>query len=147
MSWAPVPNKPTVSVDVEQHFNFNSNNQLPGQNNNPRPIQRRWIRDTGERNSRKHNELLSYGQQCSPPPQIHPHSTKVRNHGLGYSSVDREKVHKLQSTGYQNSHQTKGDISVPPPSIRERLSLGGTPRLSLSRIHKRNSHLKCFDVS
>ena len=62
------------------------------------------------------------------------------NHGLGYSSVDREKVHKLQSTGYQNSHQTKGDISVPPPSIVP-------PRLSLSRIHKRNSHLKCFDVS
>ena len=65
---------------------------------------------------------------------------KKKNHGLGYSSVDREKVHKLQSTGYQNSHQTKGDISVPPPSIVP-------PRLSLSRIHKRNSHLKCFDVS
>ena len=22
--WAPVPNKPTVSVDVKQHFNFNT---------------------------------------------------------------------------------------------------------------------------
>ena len=25
-SWAPVPNKPTVSVDVKQHFNNNNNN-------------------------------------------------------------------------------------------------------------------------
>ena len=23
-SWAPVPNKPTVSVDVKQHFNINT---------------------------------------------------------------------------------------------------------------------------
>ena len=22
-SWAPIPNKPTVSVDIKQHFNFN----------------------------------------------------------------------------------------------------------------------------
>ena len=32
-SWAPVPNKPTVSVDVKQHFNNNNNN-----NNNPRGL-------------------------------------------------------------------------------------------------------------
>ena len=25
-SWAPVPNKPTVSVNVKQHFNNNNNN-------------------------------------------------------------------------------------------------------------------------
>ena len=28
-SWAPVPNKPTVSVDVKQHFNNNNNTSIP----------------------------------------------------------------------------------------------------------------------
>ena len=70
------------------------------QNNNPRPIQGRRIHDIGERIWKKHNELLSHGQQFSPPPQIHPHSIKARTHFLGCNSVHREKVHKLQSTGY-----------------------------------------------
>ena len=32
-SWAPVPNKPMVSVDVKQHFNRNQNGvlTLPGE--------------------------------------------------------------------------------------------------------------------
>ena len=29
-SWAPVPNKPTVSVDVKQHFNNNMKNVIVG---------------------------------------------------------------------------------------------------------------------
>ena len=28
-SWAPIPNKPTVSVDVKQHFN-NEHSKVPG---------------------------------------------------------------------------------------------------------------------
>ena len=46
-----------------------------------------------------------------------------------------KKVHEIQNTGYQNPHQTNGDVSIPPPNIMP-------PRLSLLWILKRNSHLK-----
>ena len=83
-------------------------------------------------NARRHNELLSHGQQFPPPPQIHPLAIKARNHLFGYDSVQRKKFNELQNIGYQNPPQTNGDVSIPPPNIMP-------PRLSLSWIHKRKS--------
>ena len=54
-SWAPVPNKPTLSVDLKQHFNNNNNNNSlrRGYNKNTvGPFEKRRIKETSSKNKR-----------------------------------------------------------------------------------------------